>query len=249
MESVIATREEVQRFLYVPTIVDFYITGCGSGDIYGNGYGDGYINGVNGSEDGDGNGYGSSPGYGYRNSEGYGHGYGIGSGSEYGTGIGYAWGINVRDIKALNGNIVNYIDRVPTIITQVYGNIAKGFIVNNDLTLDSCFIAKVGNSFAHGCTLKDAFADAEAKELENMPVGERIKKFVEIFGSLDSEHKGKDFYDWHNILTGSCRMGRDAFCKAHDIDLEKMYTVRYFLEITKESYGRDVINQVCEFYK
>ena len=230
MESVIATREEVQRFLYVPTIVDFYITGCGSGDIYGNGYG-------------------SSPGYGYRNSEGYGHGYGIGSGSEYGTGIGYAWGINVRDIKALNGNIVNYIDRVPTIITQVYGNIAKGFIVNNDLTLDSCFIAKVGNSFAHGCTLKDAFADAEAKELENMPVGERIKKFVEIFGSLDSEHKGKDFYDWHNILTGSCRMGRDAFCKAHDIDLEKMYTVRYFLEITKESYGRDVINQVCEFYK
>ena len=249
MESVIATREEVQRFLYVPTIVDFYITGCGSGDIYGNGYGDGYINGVNGSEDGDGNGYGSSPGYGYRNSEGYGHGYGIGSGSEYGTGIGYAWGINVRDIKALNGNIVNYIDRVPTIITQVYGNIAKGFIVNNDLTLDSCFIAKVGNSFAHGCTLKDAFADAEAKELENMPVGERIKKFVEIFGSLDSEHKGKDFYDWHNILTGSCRMGRDAFCKAHNIDLEKMYTVRYFLEITKESYGRDVINQVCEFYK
>ena len=230
MESVIATREEVQRFLYVPTIVDFYITGCGSGDIYGNGYG-------------------SSPGYGYRNSEGYGHGYGIGSGSEYGTGIGYAWGINVRDIKALNGNIVNYIDRVPTIITQVYGNIAKGFIVNNDLTLDSCFIAKVGNSFAHGCTLKDAFADAEAKELENMPVGERIKKFVEIFGSLDSEHKGKDFYDWHNILTGSCRMGRDAFCKAHNIDLEKMYTVRYFLEITKESYGRDVINQVCEFYK
>ena len=249
MESVIATREEVQRFLYVPTIVDFYITGCGSGDIYGNGYGDGYINGVNGSEDGDGNGYGSSPGYGYRNSEGYGHGYGIGSGSEYGTGIGYAWGINVRDIKALNGNIVNYIDRVPTIITQVYGNIAKGFIVNNDLTLDSCFIAKVGNSFAHGCTLKDAFADAEAKELENMPVGERIKKFVEIFGSLDSEHKGKEFYDWHNILTGSCRMGRDAFCKAHNIDLEKMYTVRYFLEITKESYGRDVINQVCEFYK
>ena len=249
MESVIATREEVQRFLYVPTIVDFYITGCGSGDIYGNGYGDGYINGVNGSEDGDGNGYGSSPGYGYRNSEGYGHGYGIGSGSEYGTGIGYAWGINVRDIKALNGNIVNYIDRVPTIITQVYGNIAKGFIVNNDLTLDSCFIAKVGNSFAHGCTLKDAFADAEAKELENMPVGERIKKFVEIFGSLDSEHKGKEFYDWHNILTGSCRMGRDAFCKAHNIDLEKMYTVRYFLEITKESYGRDVIKQVCEFYK
>ena len=44
-------------------------------------------------------------------------------------------------------------------------------------------------------------------------------------------------------------MGRDEFCKAHDINLEKKYTVRYFLDITKNSYGRDVIKMLRKAYK
>ena len=167
------------------------------------------------------------------------------SGSGDGSGDGSGSGI----IKALNGNIVDYIDDVPTIIFQVRDNIACGLIVKEDLTLDSCYIAKVGNSFAHGKTLKEAVADAEAKEMENMPVEERIKKFIEVFGTLDSEHTGKGFYDWHHILTGSCRMGRDEFCEAHKIDFEKKYTVRYFLDITKNSYGSNIIKLVREAYE
>ena len=185
----------------------------------------------------------SGSGYG----SGYGYGYGDGSGSGYGSGYGYGYGYG--DIKALNGNIVDYIDDVPTIITQVRDNIAYGLIVKEDLTLDSCYIAKVGNSFAHGKTIKEAVADAEAKEMKNMPIEERIKKFIEVFGTLDSEHTGKEFYDWHHILTGSCRMGRDEFCKIHKIDLEKKYTVRYFLDITKDSYGSNVIKLVREAYE
>ena len=52
-----------------------------------------------------------------------------------------------------------------------------------------------------------------------------------------------------NFTIGSCRMGRDEFCKAHDINLEKKYTVRYFLDITKNSYGRDVIKMLRKAYK
>ena len=229
MESVIATREEVQNFLSTNTVSGY---GYDSVSVYGDGsvsgYGDGY---------GSGYGSGSGSGYGYDSVSGYGDGYGSGSG--YGSG----------DIKALNGNIVDYIDDVPTIIFQVRDNIARGYIVKEDLTFESCFITKVGNSFAHGKTLKKAVADAEAKEMENMPVEERIKKFVALFGSLDSEHAGKEYYNWHNILTGSCRMGRDEFCKAHNVDLEKKYTVRYFLDITKDSYGGDIIEKVIESYE
>ena len=211
MESVIATREEVQGFLSIQN----------SGYGYGSGYGSG---------SGSGSGYGS----------GYGSSDGSGSGSGYGSGSGSG------DIKALNGNIVDYIDDVPTIITQVRCNIACGYIVKEDLTLDSCYIAKVGNSFAHGKTIKEAVADAEAKEMENMPIEERIEKFREVFGSLDSEHTGKEFYDWHHILTGSCRMGRDEFCNAHDIDLTNKYTVRYFLDITENAYGSDIIKLIID---
>ena len=173
-------------------------------------------------------------------------GYGDGYGDGYGYGDGDGYGSGYYNIKALNGNIVDYIDSVPTIITQVRDNIACGYIVKDDLTLSPCFIAKVGNSFAHGNTLKEAVADAEAKEMGEMPIEERIEKFIEVFGSLDSEHTGKEFYDWHHILTGSCRMGRDKFCEENGIDLTKKYSVRYFLQITKNSYGGDIIKQIIK---
>ena len=229
MESIKATREEVKRFLFIQN------------SNYGLDYG-----GNKGSDDGYGFGFGSGKG----SDGGYGFGYGSSVGSGFGSGSsddgsGYGGG----DITALNGNIVDYIDNVPTIITQVHGNFAYGYIVKEDLTLEPCFIAKAGNSFAHGKTLKDAVADAEAKEAERLPVEKRIEKFIEVFGSLDSEHTGKEFYDWHHVLTGSCKMGRDGFCKIHNIDLTKMYSVRYFLDITEETYGGNVIKSIKEKYE
>ena len=246
MEGVIATRKEVKRFLSIEKYYRGYEYGSGYSDGYKDGDGFGYGNGK-GSYDGYGSGYGSGCGAGYK--DGYGYGsilrYEDGSGSGPGFGFGYGGG----DITALNGNIVDYIDNVPTIITQVHGNFAYGYIVKDDLTLSPCFIAKVSNSFAHGKTLEEAVADAKAKELEKMTVEERIAKFVEAFGPLDSEHTGKEFYDWHNILTGSCHMGRDEFCRSHSIDLTQKYSVRYFLNITKDSYGSDVIQLIIKAYE
>lgn len=246
MEGVRATREEVKRFLSIEKYYRGYEYGSGYSDGYKDGDGFGYGNGK-GSYDGYGSGYGSGCGAGHK--DGYGYGsilrYEDGSGSGPGFGFGYGGG----DITALNGNIVDYIDNVPTIIIQVHGNFAYGYIVKDDLTLSPCFIAKVSNSFAHGKTLEEAIADAKAKELEKMTVEERIAKFVEAFGPLDSEHTGKEFYDWHNILTGSCHMGRDEFCRSHSIDLTQKYSVRYFLNITKDSYGSDVIQLIIKAYE
>ena len=228
----------IKQFLAVS-----YGDGSGYGDGYGYGDGSGYGYGY-----GDGDGYGDGSGSGYDSGcgDGYGYGDGYGDGCDYGCGDDYVCGddYGCGDIKALSGNIVDYIDSVPTIITQVRGNIACGYIVKKDLTLEPCYIAKAGNYFAHGSTLKEAVADAEEKEMEDIPIEERIKKFVETFGPLDSEHTGKEFYDWHHILTGSCRMGRDKFCEENGINLTKKYSVRYFLNITKNSYGGDIIKQI-----
>ena len=239
MESVIATRKEVKGFLSTNT-------GCGYGDGTGSGEGSGDADGCGegyGCGYGDGYGCGYGDGYGYGSGSGYGYGSGSGDGYGSGSGDGYS------DIKALNGNIVDYIDDVKTIITHVRGYIARGYIVKEDLTFEPCFIAKVGNSFAHGKTIKEAVTDAKAKEVKKLPIEERIANFKETFGPLNSEHIGEEFYVWHNILTGSCRMGRDEFCKAHGIDLSKKYTVKYFLDITKDSYGSDVIKLVRESYE
>ena len=228
MESISVSREEVVRFLS--------IQGYSYGYSYSYGYGDGHGHG-SGAGDGDGSGF----------SDGSGYGADLGAGS--GSGSGYGFGDGSGDISTYEGNIVDYIDGVPTIITRIHNNIAKGYVIKRDMTLEACYVAKVGNSFAHGETTKDAVADAEAKEMERMPVEERIEKFIEKFGSLDSEHTGKEFYDWHHILTGSCRMGRDEFCKDNYIDLDKKYTVGYFLSITKNAYGGSVIDKILETYK
>ena len=248
MESLNArvTREEVERFLSVKTI-NGGGCGCGLGDGFGYGNGYGYGNGCDtgcGYSTGKGGGddYDYGNGFGYGNGSGYGDGLCCGYGSEDGSGEG--GDVSVMNIKTFNGHIIDYIDGVPTIITHIHNDVASGFIIGFDMTLIPCYVAKAGNYFAHGKTLKDALKDAEAKEMGEMPIEERIEKFIEVFGSLDSEHTGKEFYDWHHILTGSCRMGRDEFCEENGINLTKKYSVRYFLNITKNSYGGDIIKQI-----
>lgn len=244
MESVNVrvTREEVERFLSIKTINGYCCClGSDSGDGFGigcdyrngSGYRDGYGYGTGGySGSGDGHSNGSGDGSGV--SEGYGNEDGSGEGGD----------VSVMNIKTFKGHIIDYIDGVPTIITHIHNDVASGFIIGFDMTLIPCYVAKAGNYFAHGKTLKDAVKDAQVKEMGEMPIEERIEKFIEVFGSLDSEHTGKEFYDWHHILTGSCRMGRDKFCNENGIDLTKKYSVRYFLNITKNSYGGDIIKQI-----
>ena len=212
-------------------IETFLSTGKSRGSGYGRGRG-------NGSGFGDGRG----SGYGYGNGSGYGCGYGFGSGFGDGRGSG-------SGIKSINGHSVFFIDGIPTAITAVTGNVAKGYVVDDDFTLIPCYIAKSGNSFAHGNTLEKAVADARAKELSEKPEEERIQDFIAEH-DYNKTYAVSDLYKWHNILTGSCEMGRKQFAKEHNIDIEQdKMTVKHFIEITKESYCGSVIKNLEKAYK
>ncbi len=224
--------EQIEQFLTVS---------YGYGDGYGYGYGSGY---------GYGYGYGSGYGYGYGYGSGSGSGDGDGSGDGSGDGYGYGYGYGDGDgITEFKGKKVYQIDSVPTLIDKVHGSYAVGSILNNDFTLTPCYIAKAGNSFAHGETLKKAKLDAEAKELERMPIEERIKKFHEAFPDANTKIPARQLYDWHHILTGSCQMGRDQFAHQHDIDIDHdEFTVCEFVSLTCHSYGSDSIKRLAESY-
>ena len=199
--------------------------------------GDGY---GSGDGDGDGDGYGSGSG------DGYGYGYGDGYGSGYGSGDGYGYGSGV---SRFNNDKVYSIDRVSTIIKKVKGNIAHGYILNDDFTLEPCYIAKGHNKFAHGKTVRKAVEDLQNKIFEDMDTDEAIELFLKEF-ELDKKYNAKDFYIWHNRLTGSCEMGRDSFVKNKGIDLENnMYTVQEFINITRNDFGGDIIRQLEDVIK
>ena len=220
--------------------------GYGYGDGYGSGEGSGYGSGEGcgyGSGSGDGSGYGSGEGYGSGSGEG--SGYGSGEGYGYGSGSGYGSGYG-DGLITFNGNKVYHIDGVPTVIKKVHLNLAKGYIVNNDLTTKQCFIAKGNNKFAHGATYAEARTALQDKIFEDMDTDEKIEMFIKEF-KLDIKYPAKTFYDWHHKLTGSCEFGRNAFVENHGIDIENgMYTVQEFIEYTKNDFGGDVIKKIAK---
>ena len=219
--------ETVEAFLRVS-----FGDGSGDGSGYGSDYGsgDGY---------GDGDGYGYDYGVGYGSSSGFGDGDSSGNGSGNGSNSG-TYGFT----KSVNGETVHMIDSVQTIIRAVHGNIARGAVLNLDLTTEPCYIAKQGNLFAHGRTLHEAMEALRDKLFDDMPEDERIEAFLSET-NRSREYPVQYFYDWHHRLTGSCDMGRKRFAREHGIDLAKdAMTMDAFLELTKDAYGRDVIRKV-----
>ena len=215
-------------------------SGSGSGDGYG--YGDGYGDG-SGSGSGYGSGYGYGDGYGDGSGDGYGYGDGYGDGYGSGSGSGYGYGV-----KTYNGQKVYIIDGLETIIESIKANYSKGFILNKDLTLKPCYIAKTGDCFAHGGTLKDAVRDATKKYTHTLPVEERIKSFTQQF-KKGTKYRAEEFFNWHNTLTGSCEFGRKQFCfdNVINVSTDKL-TVEEFIKLTKNSYGKDIILQLEKEY-
>ena len=229
--------EAVKRFLTIGS-------GSGSGDGSGDGSGYGY-----GSGDGDGSGYGSGDGSGDGYGDGSGYGYGDGYGSGDGDGSGYGSG-DGSGVKTIDGREVYEIDCTPTVIYSVHRMrgiyYAKGAILSDDLTLSPCFIARVGDCFAHGDTLRDAVRDAHEKWMDDRPLEDKLDEFVKAHPDPDKEYG--DLFDWHHTLTGSCEAGRREWCRAHGYEPTDSITIRTFIEQTRNDYGGEAIRELAQRY-
>jgi hypothetical protein len=220
--------EKIKQFISTTNLISstyYYYSGSGSGS---------------GSGDGSGSGY----GYGYGSGSGSGDGYGDGSGD--GSGSGNGSGNGLKTFKKQN---VYLIDNIETIILSVKNNIAKGLIVNADLTTTLCYIAKSENIFAHGKTIKEALNDLNYKLLKEMPIDKRIDLFISQFTKIDKKYKAIDFFKWHTKLTGSCNLGKQSFVYNNNIDLNSKYTVIEFINLTENSYGSEIIKQLKQRYE
>ena len=231
----------------------FVSTDVGFGYGYGDGFGDGNGNG-DGDGFGDGDGYGN--GYGNGDGDGYGNGYGsgFGDGYVYGNGNGYVYGNGNGDgsgdgIAEIEGYKVHTIDHVNSVIMSIRSNVAQGYIIEKNTHLVPCFIVKENNSFAHGKTLHEAYAALQEKLYDNSTEEERIAAFVKKFPDYNTSYDNADLFAYHHVLTGSCRMGRESFVKSHGLSLDGTTTVKEFINLTKDSYGGEIIKQLKEEYK
>ena len=222
---------------------EFLSSGSGVGSGSGSGVGSG-----------SGSGYGVGYGYGYGDGSGVGYGYGDGSGvgsggygDGYGYGGGYGDGYGGDGIKSINGFPVCLIDDIYTVVYQLHGDIAKGAILNKDLSLEPCYVVKRDGVFAHGVTLHEAQEALISKLFDTLPEAERIEAFCEEFKNPDAVYPVRTFFEWHHRLTGSCEAGRRAFAKDHALDIKNgTMSVREFLNLTKDAYGGSTIRKVLK---
>lgn len=169
----------------------------------------------------------------------------VSDGDGYGDGYG--------DVSLLNGHRVYRIDGVPTILRLVQlddemNGFAIGSILRNDLTLSKTYVAKRGGFFAHGCSLDEAVREAEAKAFRALPEEKRIDRFIEEFPDEDMFASAARLFELHGMLTGSCRQGREHFCREHSISMEYEYTIAQFVALTIGAYGGHVISRLRDKY-
>ena len=185
-----------------------------------------------------------------RAENGYGSGSGYGYGSSYGSGDGYGYGYGYGDggLSEINGRKVYLVDDTPTIFSSIRGNVAKGFILKSDLTIDPCFIVKGNGMFAHGATLREAMSDLTEKMFEDMPEDERIAEFIKAHPDKNKAYPNQDLFDWHHRLTGSCMAGRKAFVESRGLTLDGETTVSDFIKLTENAYNGYVIKNLDKAY-
>lgn len=239
----VLTEERIKAFLAVDV---GYSIGYGKGIGYDNGDGNGNGDGP-GYGYGNGTGYGTGNGYGYSGGPGDSNGCGFGNGRSISTRYGYDIGYG-RGISNINGYSVYKVDEVSTIITSIRGNIAQGFILEKNTKLVPCYIVKENNKFAHGKTLHEAFTALQEKLYDGSTEEERIEAFKKKFPQYDIKYNNADLFAYHHILTGSCRMGRESFVNSKGLSLDGKTSVREFVELTKYSYGGDIIEKLPKEY-
>ena len=139
------------------------------------------------------------------------------------------------------------VDRLPTVIQRIHGNYAKGYVINSQFQKFPCFIAKRERFFAHGDTLREAYEALQDKMIQAMSREDIIAEFCKNFDAVSS-YSGSVFFEWHHRLTGSCLMGREKFVEDNNISLEKLYTVKQFIDLTENDYGGDIIKELKQHY-
>ena len=105
-----------------------------------------------------------------------------------------------------------------------------------------------GNLSAHGASLKECLDALTQKKLKLLDFDKKKAEFVKQFPRLDLEYPAKDLYEWHHVLTGSCKAGRDNFMASNGFDINGKYTLNTFFNTTVSAYGGEKIKQIRDMY-
>lgn len=149
----------------------------------------------------------------------------------------------IATLKKFKGNEVYYIDNIPCYFLAIKRNTAKVQVIKNDFTTELQYISKQGSLFAHGKTKDESLQSVLDKHFASLSFSEKKSEFVLKFKKNET-YKAQIFFDWHHILTGSCKYGRLDFIQSRGIKLDSEMSVIDFLTITQSEYNGNIIKEI-----
>ena len=102
---------------------------------------------------------------------------------------------------------------------------------------DKCVIAKVGDYYAHGETVREAVSDANFKRLQATVNVDQIVAEVKSTQRVTREH--------YRLLTGACKLGTERFLESHGLTGEASIPLDQCREIVRGAYGGE---RFCELF-
>ena len=94
-------------------------------------------------------------------------------------------------------------------------------------------------------TLRNALQDAKEKDYRNIDFETKKEELKRLFlRSADKKLPVRTLYEWHGILTGSCRFGCDEFMRTHTLKNDDRLTLNEFINFTAAHFGGNKIQQL-----
>lgn len=112
-------------------------------------------------------------------------------------------------------------------------------------TQEEGYIAEYNGEQAHGKTPRAASDAAKSKWWAKKEVEDRLEEVRKMFRER-KKIPGTELFTVHGMLTGSCEMGRQHFVDTHNIDLDREYTLKEFVEITGNDYGGETVKRLLK---
>lgn len=185
----------------------------------------------------------------------FGYGDTLGGGNFNGTGRAFIDYSPVADmytgeaILSYNNNKTYIIDDFVVYITHIHEPWVMGEIIKNDLTTESCYMAKINDKFVVDYSLREVLDGMREKiRLTKDNADDIARAFVLAHPDYEKEYDWEEMVAWHSLDKTSCAEGRRNFSKKAKMSAGMKATPKTLIELMMNTTARPIAEKMKKIY-
>lgn len=184
----------------------------------------------------------------------YGYGSVMGFCDENGKGRAFTSNIpqteyNGSSIASYNGKKTYFINGYVVRIVHVHGPWAMGEIINNDLTTQTCYLAKVNNNFVVAGSLREVLEEMRNRISSSINIyKDMAQAFLLAHPEYEKEYDWDEMVAWHSLEPTSCIDGRRRFTALANKKSGDKGTPKELISFMKQSPSKNIAIEMERLY-